>query len=271
MPPYRAKNQTSTAPYGNTFTAIPFSVMYRPPMITHKPAVNGMHTGKVVVPSGEDSYMDKYGRVCVQFWWDRQRKPNTTDNTLLRVAQSWAGKGWGTYFWPRVDDEVLIDFIEGDPDQPIVVGSVYNGVNMPKYDPAGQYTLSGILTRSSKGGGAANANELRFEDLDGKEQIFMKRPSATTTCTSSTRTTLSSATSSMSRLATITTCRLPATRTCILRKSSTSRSTTKFTRPTAPSRSSRSAPISTRPSAETSRKRSARTPMSTSAPTSQRK
>ena len=117
--------------------------------------------------------MDKYGRVCVQFWWDRLRKPNTPDNTLLRVAQSWAGKGWGTYYWPREGDEVLIDFLEGDPDQPIVVGSVYNGVNMPKYDPAGQYTLSGILTRSSKGGGAANANELRFEDLAGKEQVFM--------------------------------------------------------------------------------------------------
>ncbi len=173
MPSYRSKNQGPREPYGNTFTAIPFSIPYRPPLKTPKPVVNGMHTGKVVVNSGEDSFMDKYGRVCVQFWWDRQRKPNTPDNTLLRVAQSWAGKGWGTYFWPRVDDEVLIDFIEGDPDQPIVVGSVYNGVNMPKYDPAGQYTLSGVLTRSSKDGGAANANELRFEDLKGKEQIYM--------------------------------------------------------------------------------------------------
>ncbi len=172
VPSYRSKKQ-SPAPYGNTFLATPISLAYRSPLKTRKPAVNGMHTGKVVVPAGEDSYMDKYGRVCVQFWWDRQRKPNTPDNTLLRVAQSWAGKGWGTYFWPRVDDEVLIDFIEGDPDQPIVVGSVYNGVNMPKYDPAGQYTLSGILTRSSKNGGAANANELRFEDLQGKEQIYM--------------------------------------------------------------------------------------------------
>src|SRR5271170_1336633 len=173
VPSYRTKKQLDSKPYNNTFVAIPFSVMYRPQMTTRKPTVNGMHTGKVVVPSGEDSYMDKYGRVCVQFWWDRLRKPNTTDNTLLRVAQSWAGKGWGTYFWPRVDAEVLIDFMEGDPDQPIVVGSVYNGVNMPKYDPAGQYTLSGILTRSSKNGGAANANELRFEDLQGKEQIYM--------------------------------------------------------------------------------------------------
>lgn len=173
VPSYRSGVKDSVSPYTNTFTAIPFSIPYRPPIKTRKPVVNGMHTGQVVVPSGEDSYMDKYGRVCVQFWWDRLRKANTPDNTLLRVAQQWAGSGWGTYFWPRVNDEVLIDFIEGDPDQPIVVGSVYNGVNMPKYDPASQYTLSGILTRSSKGGGAANANELRFEDLDGKEQIYM--------------------------------------------------------------------------------------------------
>jgi type VI secretion system secreted protein VgrG len=172
-PPYRARGTTTTAPYSNTFTAIPFATLYRPPRVTPKPVVHGMHTGQVVVPSGEDSYMDKYGRVNVQFFWDRLRKANTPDNTLLRVAQGWAGKGWGTYFWPRVNDEVLIDFIEGDPDQPIVVGSVYNGVNMPKYDPAGQYTLSGILTRSSKDGGDANANELRFEDLKGKEQVFM--------------------------------------------------------------------------------------------------
>jgi len=173
MPSYRSKVQSAGDPYGNTFTAIPFSIPYRPAFKTAKPVVNGMHTGKVVVKSGEESHMDKYGRVNVQFWWDRQRKANTPDNTWLRVAQSWAGRGWGTYYWPRVDDEVLIDFIEGDPDQPIVVGSVYNGANMPKYDPAGQYTLSGILTRSSKDGGADNANELRFEDLKGKEQVFM--------------------------------------------------------------------------------------------------
>jgi type VI secretion system secreted protein VgrG len=173
LPSYRSRAQHSPAPFANTFTATPFSIPYRPPIKTKKPVVNGMHTGQVVVPTNEDSYMDKYGRVCVQFWWDRLRKANTPDNTLLRVAQQWAGSGWGTYFWPRVNDEVLIDFIEGDPDQPIVVGSVYNGVNMPKYDPAKQYTLAGILTRSSKNGGAANANELRFEDLKGKEQIYI--------------------------------------------------------------------------------------------------
>jgi type VI secretion system secreted protein VgrG len=173
LPSYRTRTTTNPSPYSNRFTAIPAAIPYRPPLRTLKPVVHGMHTGQVVTMSGEDSFMDKYGRVCVQFWWDRLRKAHTPDNTLLRVAQTWAGKGWGTYFWPRTGDEVLIDFIEGDPDQPIVVGSVYNGVNMPKYDPAGQYTLSGVLTRSSKGGGEANANELRFEDLDGKEQIFM--------------------------------------------------------------------------------------------------
>ena len=173
LPTYRSGKRDSVKPYANKFTAVPSAIPYRPPLKTEKPVVYGMHTGQVVTPSGEDSYMDKFGRVCVQFWWDRLRKANTPDNTLLRVAQSWAGKGWGTYFWPRVGDEVLIGFMEGDPDQPIVVGSVYNGVNMPKYDPAGQYTLSGVLTRSSKNGAAANANELRFEDLKGSEQIYM--------------------------------------------------------------------------------------------------
>lgn len=172
VPSYRSKEE-APHPYTNAFTAIPFSIVYRPPIRTRKPVVSGMHTAKVVASSGEESHMDKYGRACVQFFWDRERKDNTPDNTWVRVAQSWASKGWGTYFWPRIDDEVLVDFIEGDPDQPIVVGSLYNGVNMPKYDPVGQYTLSGIVTRSSKGGGEKNANELRFEDKAGSEQIFM--------------------------------------------------------------------------------------------------
>jgi type VI secretion system secreted protein VgrG len=173
LPSYRTRSASSADPYENRFIAIPSSIPYRAPIKTEKPVVNGMHTGQVVVPSGEDLYIDKYGRVNVQFWWDRLRKPNTPDNTLLRVAQSWAGKGWGTYYWPRAGDEVLIGFMEGDPDQPIVVGSVYNGVNMPKYALPDNSTRSGLVTRSSKGGGAANANELRFEDKTGSEQIFL--------------------------------------------------------------------------------------------------
>ncbi len=172
-PSYRAERASTDSPYANRFTAQPAAVSYRSSRVLSKPRVQGVVTGKVVAPSGDDSYLDKYGRVCVQFWWDRTRKPNTTDNTLLRVAQQWAGKGWGTYFWPRINDEVLIDFIDGDPDAPIVVGSLYNGTNMPKYDPASQYTRAGILTQSSKNGATANANELRFDDLKGSEQIFL--------------------------------------------------------------------------------------------------
>jgi len=174
-PGYRAEvSGASENPYTNAFHARPATQPYRTEKTLPKPRVNGVVTGKVVTPAGDDSYLDKYGRICVQFWWDRNRPPNTPDNTLLRVAQQWAGKGWGTYFWPRVGDEVLIDFIEGDPDAPIVVGSVYNGINMPKYDPRSEYTRSGIVTRSSKNGGAENANELRFEDLKGSEQVYLK-------------------------------------------------------------------------------------------------
>ena len=173
-PGYRAEQDLDpTAHYSNTFEAKPANVVYRSPQVHPKPRVQGVVTGEVVAPSGDESYLDKYGRVCVQFWWDRNRKPNTTDNTLLRVAQQWAGKGWGTYFWPRLGDEVLIDFLDGDPDAPIVVGSLYNGTNLPHYDPASQYTRAGIVTKSSKQGGAANSNELRFDDLKGSEQVFL--------------------------------------------------------------------------------------------------
>jgi type VI secretion system secreted protein VgrG len=173
LPPYRSRPVEGTEVYRNHFTALPSSIAYRAPQVTPKPMVHGLHTAGVVVPAGAESHMDKWGRVCVQFHWDRLRKPNTVDNTLLRVAQPWAGKGWGSFFWPRVGDEVVVDFVEGDPDQPLVIGSVYNGVNVPKYDPAGQYTRSGVVTRSSMDGDASNANELRFEDKKGSEQIFI--------------------------------------------------------------------------------------------------
>ena len=174
QPGYRSEvNEQAPEPYQNTFEARPFTQVYRKVRTMAKPRVSGVVTGKVVTSPGDDSHLDRFGRVCVQFWWDRHRPPQTPDKTLLRVSQQWAGKEWGTYFWPRVGDEVLIDFIEGDPDAPIVVGSLYNGANMPKYDPKAQYTRSGILTRSSKRGDAANANELRFDDLKDSEQIFL--------------------------------------------------------------------------------------------------
>ncbi|MBB5060381.1 type VI secretion system secreted protein VgrG [Granulicella aggregans] len=174
-PGYRSKvSPGESEPYQNQFEARPFHQIFRPEITRVKPRVQGVVTGKVVTFPGEDLYLDRFGRVCVQFWWDRHRQPETPDKTLLRVAQQWAGKGWGTYFWPRVGDEVLIDFMEGDPDAPIVVGALYNGVNLPKYDPKSYGTRSGILTRSSQGGGSSNFNELRFEDRMGAEQIFVR-------------------------------------------------------------------------------------------------
>ena len=173
IPSYRSGDASQGSGYGNRFTAVSSDIVFKPAQTFVKPRIFGPQTAFVVVPAGEDMHIDKYGRICIQFFWDKLRKPNTVDNTWVRVAQHWAGNGWGTYFWPRVKDEVVVQFLNGDPDNPVITGSVYNGVNMPKYALPDNSTRSGILTRSSKGGSAANANELRFEDKSGSEQIFL--------------------------------------------------------------------------------------------------
>jgi type VI secretion system secreted protein VgrG len=173
VPSYRAGEGVEGAGYNNRFTATSSDLVFKPALTMVKPKIYGPQTAMVVAPSGEEMYIDSLGRINVQFIWDKLRKPNTVDNTWVRVAQQWAGNGWGTYFWPRLNDEVVVVFLNGDPDNPVVVGSVYNGVNVPKYALPSNSTRSGILTRSSKGGGAANANELRFEDKTGSEQIFL--------------------------------------------------------------------------------------------------
>ena len=162
-----------SAPLTVRFTAIESDRLFRPVQRTPTPYISGPQSAFVVVPSGEDMFVDKWGRVCVQFYWDRLREANTTDNTMVRVAQPWAGNGWGTYFWPRGGDEVLVHFLNGDPDAPIIIGSVYNGVNVPKYKLPDDSTMTGILTRSSKNGSASTANELRFEDKAGSEEIYI--------------------------------------------------------------------------------------------------
>lgn len=176
MPPYRSTGAAGAAldtGYTNSFKAITSDVLFQPPQLTRRPRIYGPQTARVVTAAGEEIHLDKYGRVNVQFLWDRERKPNSPDNTWLRVGQPWASNGWGAYFWPRVNDEVIVQFIDGDPDNPIVVGSVYNGTNMPPYPLPDNGTRSGILTRSSKGGSASTANELRFEDKKGQEQIYI--------------------------------------------------------------------------------------------------
>lgn len=173
VPSYRSSDAADSAGYSNRFTAVSSDIVFKPARTFQKPKIYGPQTAFVVVPAGEDMHIDKYGRICIQFFWDKLRQPNTVDNTWVRVAQHWAGNGWGTYFWPRVKDEVVVQFLNGDPDNPVITGSVYNGVNMPKYALPDNSTRSGIVTRSSKGGSAANANELRFEDKSGSEQIFL--------------------------------------------------------------------------------------------------
>jgi len=173
VPPYRATDAGQDSGYTNRFTAISSDIVFKPAQTFVKPRIYGPQTAMVVAPGGEEMYIDSLGRINIQFLWDKLRAANTVDNTWVRVAQQWAGNGWGTYFWPRLNDEVVVVFLNGDPDNPLVVGSVYNGINVPKYALPDNSTRSGIVTRSSKGGAAANANELRFEDKTGSEQIFL--------------------------------------------------------------------------------------------------
>ncbi|HEY8747135.1 MAG TPA: type VI secretion system Vgr family protein [Tepidisphaeraceae bacterium] len=158
--------------YHNVFTCIPDSVIYRPTRSTPKPTVRGVQPALVVGPAGEEIYTDKYGRVKVQFFWDREGKKNESSSCWVRVCQPMAGNCWGAIYLPRIGQEVIVDFLEGDPDQPIITGRVYNAEQMPPYDLPANATQSGIKTRSSKGGAAANFNELRFEDKKGSEDIY---------------------------------------------------------------------------------------------------
>ena len=159
--------------YTNVFTCLPDSVSFRPQRITPKAAVQGLQTAVVVGPSGEEIYVDKYGRVKVQFFWDRLGKNDENSSCWVRVAEQWAGKNWGFVAHPRIGQEVIVEFLEGDPDRPLITGRVYNAEQMPPYDLPAQMTQSGMKSRSSKGAGTANFNEFRFEDKKGSEQVFL--------------------------------------------------------------------------------------------------
>jgi type VI secretion system secreted protein VgrG len=157
--------------YSNQVQCIPYPVPFRPARTTPVPFMQGLQTAMVVGPPGEEIYVDKYGRVKVQFHWDREGKYNDKSSCWMRVSQNWAGKRWGTMFIPRIGQEVIVDFLEGDPDQPIITGCVYNGNAMPPYELPAEKTKSTIKTNSSKGG--SGFNEIRFEDKKGDEQLFI--------------------------------------------------------------------------------------------------
>jgi type VI secretion system secreted protein VgrG len=158
--------------YGNTFTCVPASVPYRPARTTPKPTVQGPQTAVVVGPKGQEIHVDKYGRVKVQFHWDRLGQKDEKSSCWVRVAENWAGGGWGMAFHPRVGQEVVVDFLEGDPDRPLITGRVYNAGQMPPYALPDHMTASTIKTRSTPDGGPDNFNELRFEDKKGSEEIY---------------------------------------------------------------------------------------------------
>jgi type VI secretion system secreted protein VgrG len=155
------------------FTATDAQVPFRPPRLTPKPVVQGPQTAVVVGQSGEEIWTDEYGRVKVQFHWDRQGERDENSSCWVRVAQVWAGDNWGAMHIPRIGQEVIVSFLEGDPDQPIVTGRVYNGDNMPPYALPGNQTQSGIRSRSTKNGNVDNCNEIRFEDKKDEEELLI--------------------------------------------------------------------------------------------------
>ncbi len=157
--------------YHNEFTVTERSQPYRAQAVTPRPVMRGLQTATVVGPEGEEIYTDEHGRVKVQFHWDRKDLHDETSSCWVRVSQLWAGNGWGTMFLPRIGHEVLVDFIEGDPDRPVVTGRVYHGENRPPYPLPAEKTKTTIKSDSSLGGGGFN--ELRFEDSKGAEEVFL--------------------------------------------------------------------------------------------------
>ncbi len=164
-------DQTKGSSYTNAFTVIPQDAPYRPRLSAEKPHVQGCQTAVVVGPAGEEIYTDKYGRVKVQFHWDREGRNNDSSSCWIRFATHWGGSQWGSIHIPRVGQEVVVDFLEGNPDRPIIVGSVYNDAHMPPFDLPANKTQSGIKSQSSKGGGGYN--QISFEDLKGSEEIIV--------------------------------------------------------------------------------------------------
>lgn len=168
---YRSGQGQTT--YLNTFTCIPVALPFRPPRATPKPVVQGTQSAVVVGPPEEEIFTDKYSRVKVQFHWDREGKYDPDSSCWIRVATLWAGKQWGMIHIPRIGQEVLVDFLEGDPDQPVIVGSVYNADMMPPGNLPASKIGSGVKSRSTLKGTPDNFNAIEFDDTKGKEALWI--------------------------------------------------------------------------------------------------
>ena len=149
------------------------SQAFRPLPLTPMPIIRGPQTAVVVGPGGEEIWTDQYGRVKVHFYWDRHDQSNENSSCWMRVSQAWAGKNWGSVQIPRIGQEVIVSFLEGDPDRPIITGRVYNAEQTVPYELPANATQSGVKSRSSKDGSPANFNEIRMEDKKGAEQLFI--------------------------------------------------------------------------------------------------
>ncbi|QIL80764.1 type VI secretion system tip protein VgrG [Diaphorobacter sp. HDW4A] len=171
----------SPTTYRISFNAVPKSTAYRSQRITPKPHTTGPQTAVITGPAGEEIYTDEYGRVKVQFHWDRYGSMDENSSCWIRVSQTWAGSNYGSMHIPRIGQEVIVDFLNGDPDYPIITGRVYNAMQMPPWELPANKTQSGIKTRSSLGGaggaglknGPGDANAIRFEDKKGQEQLWL--------------------------------------------------------------------------------------------------
>jgi type VI secretion system secreted protein VgrG len=158
--------------YSNSFEAFPSSIVFHPPRVTPRPKVIGSQTALVVGKSGEEIWTDEYGRIKVKFYWDQSSSSDETSSCWIRVAQGWAGKAWGSIFIPRIGQEVVVSFLDGNPDRPLVTGCVFNAQQTVPYTLPDEQTKSTVKTNSSKGG--SGFNELRFEDKAGSEEIFIQ-------------------------------------------------------------------------------------------------
>jgi type VI secretion system secreted protein VgrG len=167
---YRS-GHTDPFDYSNQFEAIPNSVPFRPPRLAPKPVIPSTQTAVVVGKSGEEIWTDQYGRIKVQFYWDREGTRDEKSSCWIRVAQTWAGKSWGAIFIPRIGQEVVVSFLEGDPDRPLITGSLYNADQTVPYALPDFQTKSTIKSNSTKG--SAGFNEIRLDDTKGSEDIFI--------------------------------------------------------------------------------------------------
>ena len=170
-PEYTTGTASKEDIYRNTFTCVPDSVLLRPARLTPKPVIQGSQTAVVVGPSGEEIYPDSYGRVKVQFFWDRAGKKDDKSSCWIRCTVPSAGRNWGFMSIPRIGQEVVVSYLEGDPDRPLITGQVYNADQMPAYTLPDEKTKSYLKSNSSKGG--EGHNEIRFEDKQGSEQVYL--------------------------------------------------------------------------------------------------